>query len=38
MADPGVPERRSWRSRWTDPAVHDAPIRVFTIDRNPQQT
>jgi len=36
MPDLGVHERRSWRSRSADPAVHDAPIRVFTIGRNPQ--
>jgi hypothetical protein len=36
-ADPGVHERRSWRSRSPDPAVHDAPIRVFTIVRNPHR-
>jgi hypothetical protein len=35
-ADPGVHERRSWRSRSPDPAVHDEPTRVFTIVRNPQ--
>ena len=28
---------RSERPRWSDPAVNDEPIRVFTMVRNPHQ-
>ena len=28
--------KRSRRSRWSDPRVHDAPIPAFTMVRNPQ--
>jgi hypothetical protein len=33
MADLGVPERRSGRSRSSDPPVHDAPICAFHAGR-----
>jgi hypothetical protein len=38
MTDLRVHDHRSWRSRWVDVGVHDAPIFVFTMGRRQQQT
>jgi hypothetical protein len=35
MTDLRVHDHRSGRSRWADLRVHDRPIWVFTIGRNP---